>query len=805
MKVSLNWIKEFVDISDIPINEIIEKLTLAGLEVESYEDQNEIYKNFVVGYVKEKTKHPNADKLSLCKVSAGEKEYNVICGAPNVASGQKVVLALDGAIIPKSGQKLTKAKIRGVESNGMICSEAELNISDDHSGIMVLDNNLKEGTAITEALQLNDVILEIGITPNRSDALSHIGIARDLAALFNRKFSLPKIDFKSSKEKINNYASVEVLDTKNCPRYSAKVVLNVKVQESPNWLKERLTSVGLRPINNIVDITNYVLYELGQPLHAFDLDYLSDNKIIVKTADENSTFITLDSKERKLNKDILMICDAEKPVAIAGIMGGENSEVKNSTKNILIESAYFNPSSIRRTSKFLGLTTDASYRFERGTDPNITVFAAERAGELISNICGGTVCDGIIDVYPNKIENKEIVIRYSRTNKILGYTISKKEIKNILIDLQFEVKEIDEDKLLVKIPTFRPDIEREIDLIEEVARIYGYEKIPTEPKIVFTLGKRVDESDFANKIRNELIAFGFNEIVCNTLQNKKFAQLTGNPIPLLNPDNEDMAYLRTSLIPGALDIVKKNIYVGEKDLMLFEIGKVFQLNKKEIKFFDDFSEDKKLIILISGKANEKEWYEQERYFDFFDLKGYVDSLFKKIGIENELNDSYNTQENKLFNLNIFDYHIQKNYKNETIGFGGKIKKEILTLFDIQQEVFCYEINLDKLKLIKPKEKRFKELLKYPKISKDFAFIFDVHINYEEIEKYIRENASSLLKNIKLFDIFESESLGKNKKSIAINLEYYDEERTLKDEEVEKDFNHLIEEIKKHFNAILRGN
>jgi len=802
LKISLNWIKEFVDISEIPINEIIEKLTLAGLEVESYEDQNEIYKNFVVGYVKKKTKHPNADKLSLCKVSVGAEEFQVICGAPNVESGQKVVLALNGAIIPRSGQKLEKAKIRGIESNGMICSEAELNISDDHSGIMVLDNKLKEGTNISEALQLNDVILEIGITPNRPDALSHIGIARDLSALFNKKFSLPKIEIKSSKEKINNYAAVEIVDTKNCPRYSAKVVLNVQIQESPKWLKERLTSVGLRPINNIVDITNYVLYELGQPLHAFDLDFLSGNKIIVKTAEENSTFITLDSKERKLNKDVLMICDSEKPIAIAGIMGGENSEVKNSTKNILIESAYFNPASIRKSSKFLGHSTEASYRFERGTDPNITAFAAERTAELISDICGGKVCDGLIDIYPNKIENRKIFLRYSRTNKILGYIINKQDIEKILENLQFEIEEVNEEKLLIEVPTFRPDIEREIDLIEEIARIYGYEKIPTEPKIIFTLGNRVDESHFVNKIRDELIALGFNEMICNTLQNKKLSELTGNPIPLLNPDNEDMAYLRTSLIPGALDIIKKNIYVGEKNLMLFEIGKVFQLNNNEIKYFDDFKEEEKLIVLLTGRANEKEWYKQERYFDFFDLKGYIYSLFKKIGIENQLNDSYNTSENKLFNL--FDYNIQKTYKNEVIGFGGKIRKEILNIFDIQQEVFCYEFSINKLKIIKPKEKRFTELLKYPKISKDFAFIFDVNISYKEIEKFIREKASPLLKNIKLFDIFESDSLGKNNRSMAINLEYYDEKRTLKDEEVEKDFNYLIEEIKKHFNAILRG-
>ena len=392
MKISLNWLKNYVDLKDISTKEIVDKLTMSGLEVEDVIDQSTMYENFVVGFVKEKAKHPNADKLSLCKVSIGDEEFQVICGAPNVDAGQKVVFAKIGAIVPKGEFKITKAKIRGIESFGMICSEAELEISDNHEGIMVLPNELKEGKPISEALNLNDVILEIAITPNRSDALSHIGVARDLAAIFEKELKLPSVQIKKSSQKIENLASVEIVDEENCPRYSSCVVTNVEIKESPDWLKNRLTSIGLRPISNIVDVTNYVMYETGQPLHAFDLEKLAGNKIIVKSTEEVSNFTTLDSKERKLPKNTLMICDAEKPVAIAGVMGGENSEISNSTKNILIESAYFNPSSIRRTSKALGLSTEASYRFERGIDPNNTLFSAAKSSAIDSRIKRGRNC-----------------------------------------------------------------------------------------------------------------------------------------------------------------------------------------------------------------------------------------------------------------------------------------------------------------------------------------------------------------------------------------------------------------------------
>ena len=571
MKISLNWLKEYVDLKGISSKEIVSKLTLAGLEVEDFIDESEIYKDFIVALIKEKRKHPNADRLSLCTVYDGQNDLQVICGAPNVDKDQKVVFAPVGTIIPKGNFAISKAKIRGIESNGMICSEDELLLSDDHLGIIVLDSKLKPGTKITKALGMDDVILEIGITPNRPDALSHIGIARDIAAIFGRKLLQPKIKLKESKVRVKSSASIEIQDIVNCPRYTAKVVKDITVRESPDWLKNRITKIGLRPRNNIVDITNYVMHECGQPLHAFDLDLLNGNKIIVNSTKSDSSFTTLDSKNRKLPKGSLMICDSEKEVAIAGIMGGENSEITDSTKNILIESAYFNTSSIRKTAKNLGLSTDASYRFERGTDPNNTVFAAERTAQLISELAEGQILSGTIDVYPKKIKNKILKLRIGRINKVLGYSISEKSITSILKNLGMKIISRTIKVITVSIPTFRPDIEREIDLIEEIARIYGYDNIPTVSRISITLGEKFDESSFADNVKYIACSIGFYEMINNPLQSKELAALTGEPVKIMNPLSMDMEYLRTSLIPGALSVISQNIKYGEKDLQFFEI------------------------------------------------------------------------------------------------------------------------------------------------------------------------------------------------------------------------------------------
>ena len=800
MKVLLSWLKKYVDIEGISSEEISHKLTMAGLEVEDIYSEAEVYKGFIVGLVKTKQKHPNADKLSLCTVSDGEKDYQVICGAPNVQANQKIVFAPIGTVIPKGQFKIEKAKIRGVESFGMICSEAELNISDNHEGIMVLPDDVKVGAPITEALKLNDVVFEIGITPNRPDALSHIGVARELAALYNKQLNLPQIKIKESEKSVNDFASIEIEDEINCPRYSSLVVRNVEIKESPQWLKDSLTKIGLRPINNVVDITNYVMYETGQPLHAFDLDLLAGNKIIVKSTKVESVFTTLDSKQRNLPIGTLMICDAEKPVAIAGVMGGENSEINSNTKNLLIESAYFNPSSIRRTSRALGLSTDASYRFERGTDPNNTLYAAQRTAQLISEICNGEIASGNIDVYPKEISPTEIVLRYKTVERILGYKIDNQKIVEILKSLGINPKEQDKEEIKVSIPTFRPDMEREIDVIEEIARIDGYDNIPTISKISVTLQERVDESEFADQIRNIANSLGFYEMINNPLVSKKLASYSENSIQILNPQNMDMEFLRNSLLPSALSVISRNINSGEKDLYLFEIGNIFYKNNPdEIKSFGDFTESQKLIFIVTGRANTKEWYSNERNFDFFDLKGVINSFLSKISLDYSLNDSYYHGGN-----NLYEFLLTKSFVNKTLGEGGKVKKEVLTEFGIDQDVFAFEFDVHILANIQRDGRKFVEPGKFPKVLRDFAFIFDRTVIAEGIIAHIKNEGSNLLKAVKLFDVYEEESIGKDKKSLAFSLEYGSDERTLTEAEVEKDFTSLINSVTQRFNATLRG-
>jgi phenylalanyl-tRNA synthetase beta chain len=801
LKLSLNWLKELVNLSEVSNSEIIHMLTMSGLEVEEVTDQNELYKNFVVGLVKEKKKHPNADKLSLCTVSTGENDYQVICGAPNVEAGQKVVFAQIGAVVPRGNIKIIKAKIRGIESNGMICSEAELQISDNHEGIMVLGNEVREGSPVSNALNLNDTILEIAVTPNRPDALSHIGVARDLAAIFKSKVQFPQVNFEEAEAISAEAAKVEIIDTKNCPRYSSRIIKGVSIDESPYWLQRRLKNIGLRPINNIVDVTNYVMYETGQPLHAFDLENLAKHEIIVRSTDKETSFTTLDSKVRKLPSGTLMICDGEKPVAIAGVMGGENSEVTSNTKNILIESAYFNPSSIRNTSKALGLSTDASYRFERGTDPNRTVYAAEHAALMITQLAGGKILRGLIDVYPDKIESMEIRLRFDRVEKILGYTIKKDVISEILVKLGMRIISETGEELQISVPSFRPDIEREIDLIEEIARIYGYDNIPTVSKISITLGEKEDESHFTDKVKETAVGLGFYEMINNPLQSEKTASLTGKPIKILNPQSADMAYLRTSLLTGALHTVSANMNVGEKDLRLFEVGNIFQLkSEKEITDFKDFSENESLIFVITGKSRKKSWFTQEESNDLYDLKGFVKSFIAKFSLDNVLQYSYNQERNPYYNV-----FFTLNSKDAEIGSGGSVDSKLLKKFDIEEKVYCFEINLEKLSKLQVSNRKYQELLRYPKVLRDFAFIFDKSVTYKQVSDFILEQSSGLLKSVNLFDLFESDIIGENKKSMAFTLEFFDKDRTLTDEEVEKEFLNLILAVTERFNAKLRGN
>ena len=799
MKISLNWLKDYVDISGLTAEQISATLTMAGLEVEEMDDQGKKLEKFVVGYVESKEKHPKADRLSVCMVNDGSAISQIVCGAPNVEAGQKVPVALLGAVVPANGMEISKVKLRGVESSGMICAEDELGIGNDHSGIMILPEDAPVGTPLAEYLGLDDVIFEIGITPNRPDALSHIGVARDIAALFNRELKLPAAPTETGKSEIENYASVVIEDTVNCPRYAAKVVKNVTIGESPAWLKKRLKAVSLRPINNVVDITNYIMFELGQPLHGFDLDALAGKKIVVKQAGSASKFVTLDSKERTLTPNALMICDGEKPVAVAGVMGGENSEVTANTKTILIESAYFNPTSVRKTAKALGISSDSSYRFERGIDYANTVFAAERAAQLIAEVSGGTIVPGFIDVYPEKKVAPEVTLRYKRVEKILGFAVSAEKIDAIVKNLGFTVVGKAADSITVTVPAFRPDIEREIDVIEEIARINGYDEIPTISSLRLPMIEIVDVTEFAGNAKNALTALGFFEVLTNSLTSVHLPELQGNAIKMLNPQSSDMAGLRTSLLPGLLSTIKKNANVGEKNLKLFEYGRIFKQMKPTITSFEDFTEEEQIGIVLTGNAASKEWFSAPRPFDFYDLKGLVNSFIEKISLDNYLIDSYYPQVN-----NIFDYSFSKLYQSQVVGTGGKLSSEILHSYGIDAQVFYFEFNVPKLRQIPGKKKVHSELLKFPKVTRDCAFVLEKNVDAQVVIDFIKKNAAPILQQVRLFDIFESDSLGENKKSLAFALEYYDFNKTLTDEEVEKDFNAIIKKVSSEFNAVLRG-
>lgn len=799
MNISLKWLSNYIDISDFSVDEIAEMITKAGLEVDEVTDHRKVFNNFVVGFVKEKKNHPNADKLSLCIVNDGVKDYSVVCGAPNVEADQKIALAKVGAVIPESDFEIKKIKLRGEVSEGMICSEKELGISENHDGIMVLDKDLKVGTDLATALGLDDVSFEIDLTPNRPDALSHIGVARDLAAILDRPFKLPELNVNEIDEESSKYAKVSIEDEDGCPRYIGKVVRNVTVKESPDWLKQYLTSIGLRPINNIVDVTNYVLYEIGQPLHAFDLEKLDGNEIIIRSAGDEKTFTTLDSKERKLESDDLMICDEKKPVAFAGVMGGENSEVTESTKNILIESAYFNPSRIRKTAKRLALSTDASYRFERGTDIEITLWAARRAAQLIAELSGGNVCKGEIDVYPKKFTPKKVDLRFTRLNKIMGYKIPAEKVTGIIKNLGINVTNVTDEKLTAAIPAFRPDIEREIDLVEEVARISGYDNIPMSDHLGVLLEKKVDQSSFVDELRNKLVGLGFNEIVTNTLLNENKSSIFGKPIELMNPQSKEMSNLRTSLIPGALITVSNNLNVRKPNLSLFEVGHTFKKNSEgDIKSFDDIHEREEVLMLLTGNIKEDEWHSKAEEVSIYHLKGAVEELLNKLNLSTKYK-----IETKIEVENFVNPIVYKFGETSLVRI-GKLNDKVLKPFDIDQAVFLAEIDATGLKSIGERTKKFEPLLKYPKVIRDCAFVLDKKIATAEVEAVIYEGSSNLLKNIKLFDIFESDSLGEGKKSLAFQLEFYDDSRTLKEEEVEKDFWQAIENVKNKLNAELRG-
>jgi len=674
MKISLNWLRNYIDIS-LPVDDLVKGLTDLGIEVESVEDQQKKLDKFVIGKVLERKKHPNADKLSVCKVDAGTGEIlNIVCGAPNVDAGQTVCVALVGAIVPNGGFEIKKAKLRGEPSEGMICSARELELGDDHSGIMVLDTELPVGTPFAEYLKQNDVVIEISITPNRGDLLSHIGIARELGALTGNKLKEPEIQDDFSGSGLAEKISVDIENPKGCLRYCGSLVEGITVKESPEWLKNTLTAVGLRPINNIVDVTNYVMMECGQPLHAFDYDAISGKKIIVRSAGNDKKFVTLDSKERTLRDDILLICDGSKPVALAGIMGGENSEINNNTVNVFIESAYFDPVLTRLSSKFLGLQSDSSYRFERGVDIDRTEWACKRAASLIAELGGGKIVNGFIDNYPVKLDKLNVALRLSHLNRIAGTEYSAEQAIELLGKIGIEKVTATNEEITFSIPqSRREDLTREIDLIEDVIRLDGYDKIeiPESGNLYFdTRDFQGKQYDMLREVRKYIVGRGFKEVISNTLVEDNFEKKFGeNFISLMNPSSDKMNVLRSNLYTGMFEVIKLNFENSNTSLKLFETGNSFTNDEK-----GGIVENKSILLVMAGEHDFKHFSEKSRNFNILDMAAEAEGLLAKLSVENIKKYDYNAQ-NALMDYSI-EYKSRNNVICNIISFSGKFLNSI---------------------------------------------------------------------------------------------------------------------------------
>lgn len=799
MKISLNWLLEYIpELKISSIDEFLKRLIEIGFDIESVESQRERYQNFVVGEVIEKIKHPNADKLSHCKVSDGINEYSVVCGAPNVESGQKICLAKIGAVIPNGGFEIKKTKIRGIISEGMICSAKELNLSEDHTGIMVLDEKTAPGIEFADYIKANDYFIEIGITPNRGDLLSHFGIAREVASAFNLKFVKPEIELNENDIETKDLISIEIRNKEFCKRFTGRVIRGVKVEESPQWLKERLNAVGLRPRNNIVDITNFIMMETGQPLHAFDYDKISGKKIVIRTAEENEKFITLDSKERILNKNSLMICDAEKASSIAGIMGGEYSEITDNTINVFLESAYFDPVCIRKNSKKLSLSTDSSQRFERGVDIDNVIYSSNRAAQLISEIAGGNISRNIIDIYPEKFEKLVTFLRVERAENILGKVISESECVKMLESIGFKKKEKVGSKIYFEIPEFRRlDVFREIDLIEEIARLHGYDNFKNQNKYCGTFSTHIEYDDdyrkFINETKNHFIGRGFNEIITYSQQDERKIKLfTENFIKLENPNSVEMNVMRANLYYGILNTIKSNFNNSGKDisLKLFEIGKIFY------KESDRYAEKEMLCFAISGNNDKNSFNEKEKRFNFYDFKGEFEIYQSKLNLENLEYIYYYSKSNG----KIADVLLNK----EIVGTLAKFNDSYEEFVEKETEIYAAELDLKKLFKSRDLKRHYSEISKYPAVKRDIALLSDKNVKYSEIEDCIRKNGGRVLKSLNLFDLYEGSKIGEDKKSLAISIEFNSNEKTLTDEEVNRQLNKIVKELEKQYGIILRS-
>ncbi len=808
MQISFNWLRQFLQI-DWEATRIAELLTDLGLEVEGITDFESVpggLKGVVVGHVLTCIKHPNADKLKLTTVDIGEKEpVQIVCGAPNVAKGQKVPVATIGTTLHmNNGESLLikKGKIRGEISAGMICAEDELGLGESHDGIMILEASIEPGTPVASLFDIEiDQVFEIGLTPNRADAMSHYGVARDLKAGLRqqgiqKELMTPSIsNFNVANRSLK--IAVKVEDNTKAPRYAGVTISNLIVQPSPNWLKNRLKAIGLKPINNVVDATNYVLHELGQPLHAFDADRIFGKEIIVRNVKEGTRFMTLDGDERILDKEDLMICDGEKAMCIAGVFGGINTGVTENTKAIFLESAYFDPVSIRKTAKRHGLNTDASFRFERGIDINNVEYALQRAALLICELTGGDITSDIVDLYPKKIEDHQVFLTFEKINALIGQEIPRDVIKSILTSLDIKVKSVTESGLGLVIPFYRIDVQREVDVIEEILRVYGYNNIQFEPKLNASVAptSRFEDHKLQNNIGDLLAAQGFYEILSNSLTNPDYSKALDpewekDAVTVLNPLSSDLSVLRPSMLFSALEAAAFNINRKRPNLKLFEFGKTYHKTPSA------HLEKEHLTLLVTGDRVEESWTMKSKPSDFYFLKAVVEQILEKMGVGGYQTTGIESEE--------YGEGIQLIKDKTPLVKLGVIQGSFLKIFDIKQEVLFADFDWAALrKMASRKQISFTPIPKFPAVRRDFALLLNKEVPFKELEEIAYKTEKKLLKDLSLFDVYTGDKLPKGKKSYAISFTLQDETKTLTDKHIEKIMNKIKNAYEKQLGAELR--
>jgi len=800
MKLSYNWLKEFIDLPLDPY-QVAEKLTLIGLEEEETFEFGSSLDGVIVGEVLETKQHPNADRLKVCQVNLGNETVQIVCGAPNVAAGQKVPVATVGSTLPiklddGSFLKLRKAKLRGEESNGMICAEDELGLGSGHDGIMILDESLEVGTPLSNIYDLyTDTIIDIAITPNRPDATGHLGVARDLSAALHLPFKKPPVKFSKIVTESDDI-SVAIENPEKCHRFVGKMIKGVEIKESPKWLQNKLKAIGSRPINNVVDVTNYVMFELGQPLHAYDYDEIRGKQIIVTDFDNEVEFETLDHTKRNCAPGTLFICDGDGPVGIAGVMGGLYSEVSDSTTNIFLEGAYFEPGSVRKTAKAQTLQTDASYRFERGVDPNIQAYAVEHAAILIQNVAGGVLSDELLDIHPVHTDRKVLKLRKSYLNRLLGTQLSIEDVLSILDGLEFEVIEKSEESVTFKIPTFRPDLTREVDLIEEVGRLFDYNKIEAPSHGIYVSTEKFSEWEILmENVRKIGVELGFREIYTNSLISAQEAEQFGSldsMVGTLNPLTADMTTLRPTLLHGFLKATAYNFNRQASNIRFFECGNVFKVG--DATYHDGINEQTHVLFGLAGFKSKEHWTGKQEEYSVFDLKKEISGFLTKLGL------------NKKIQATESDGNLIISSSKKEIGQIKAVNSTLLEVYGIEHPTFVAEFSINAIAAVSAKNKElgFTPIPKYPPFDFDFAVIVDHQITAGVLMKAIQSNAGKTLQNVDIFDVFESESIGNDKKSIAFRLNFNDSNKTLNIKEVEPIINRIIKTLEKQFSAKLRG-